>query len=69
MRGWFDDSGELYIQDTTDLNVEEGYLMEYRDGRFGGEVLPYGGFDELDDAMEYAEIILKGKIEVDELLE
>lgn len=65
---WMDGEGELFVWDTEDLDIEEDYQVKYREGRFGGQVLPYGEFDELEEAFEYAELILQGETEIDELL-
>lgn len=64
-----DDSSELYIEDVQDwMETDADYRVKYREGRFGpSDELKYGEFDELDEALEYAELILQGEAELEEL--
>jgi|APHM01.1.fsa_nt_gi hypothetical protein len=64
-----DDSSELYIADVQEWMETDGeYAVKYREGRFGpSDNLKYGEFDDLEDALEYAEVILQGEAELEQL--
>jgi len=66
---WLSDSGELYIEKTGDWeDTDKGYQVKYREGRFGpSDQLQYGEFDDLENAVEYAEIITEGKADLEKL--
>lgn len=66
---WILDHGELYIRDNLDIDDYSDYTVEYRSGRFGTETLPYSKFDDFGEAVEYAELIVEDKVEVEELLQ
>ena len=64
-----DDASELYIEEVQYwMETDADYCVKYREGRFGpSDELKYGEFDELDEALEYAELILQGEAELEEL--
>ncbi len=64
-----DDASELYIEDVQDwMETDADYRVKYREGRFGpSDELKYGEFDELGEALEYAELILQGEAELEKL--
>lgn len=63
------DASEIYIEETGDWeDTDAEYLVKYREGRLGpSDQLEYGEFDELENAVEYAEIILDGEADLEEL--
>lgn len=64
-----DDASELYIEEVQDwMDRDAEYLAKYREGRFGpSDHLEYGEFDDLDDAVEYIEVIMNGDADLEEL--
>lgn len=64
-----DDYSELYIEETGDWEeTEKNFQVKYREGRLGpSDKLEYGEFDELENAVEYAELILNGEADIEEL--
>ncbi|MFB6208267.1 MAG: hypothetical protein ABEJ69_02875 [Candidatus Nanohaloarchaea archaeon] len=61
-----DGYGELYIENVDDF-LDASYRVKYRKGRFGPAELPYNEFDDLEDAHEYAALILSGRVDLEEL--
>lgn len=62
-----DGYGELFIEDVSDLEVDAEYRVRYREGRFVNEDLPYNEFDGLDAALEYAGLLVDGKVDLEDL--
>lgn len=64
-----DDYSELYIEETEDwMETEAEYQVKYREGRLGpSDLLEYGEFDDLDQAVEYAELVIEGEADLEEL--
>lgn len=63
VEGWFDeDGGELYVEDVSDVDTDEDYLVKYREERFNPEIVPDGRFRDLDAALGHAEDILEGEV-------
>lgn len=63
------DASELYIEETESwMDTDAEYLLKYREGRFGpSDRLEYGEFEDLDEAIEYAEMIVDGRVEIQDL--
>ena len=63
------DASELWIEEAGDwADADTEYLVKYREGRLGpSDRLEYGEFDDLEEAVEYAEMIVEGGVEVEDL--
>jgi hypothetical protein len=69
-RRWLaDDYSEIYVEETGDwMDTEADYQVKYREGRLGpSDLLEYGEFDDLEDAVEYAELVIDGEADLEEL--
>lgn len=62
-----DGFGELFVEDVSDLELDANYRVRYREGRFVDEDLPYNEFDSLEDAMKYAELLVKEAVELEDI--
>lgn len=68
---WLSDASELYIEETGDWqDTDKDFQVRYREGRLGpSEQLQYGEFNDLDNAVKYAELIVEGRGSLGELKE
>ncbi|MFB6241589.1 MAG: hypothetical protein ABEJ36_02185 [Candidatus Nanosalina sp.] len=62
-----EDYSELYVEEAGDwMDTDAEYKVKYRDGRLGPSDL-YAEFDDLEEAVEYAEQLIEGETDLEEL--
>lgn len=62
---WLNGFNELWVEENENI-----YEVNYREGRFGpSSQLNYSEFDDLNQALEYASLIVDGEVNINEVLE